>query len=135
MTSERQDMSLKHMAEGISWAWNGVVLLVRTQRTARIHLFFTFLICGLAAVLRLPADEWKWLILAMAMVWTAEAVNTAIELLSDIVCPAYHTGIKKTKDVAAAAVFLAVIGAIAIGVLVLVPPLWNLVFGGSGSRP
>jgi diacylglycerol kinase (ATP) len=59
----------------------------------------------------------------MTAVWVAEALNTAIEFLSDVVSPDYHPLIKNAKDIAAAAVLITVIGAIAIGSLTLGPYL------------
>jgi diacylglycerol kinase (ATP) len=124
MTGPVPDMSLRRVLRGIGCSLTGVAVMLRTQRSARIHLLFTILVCGLAAVLRLPIRDWCWLLLAISMVWSAEAANTAIEFLADVVCPHYHDGIRNTKDVAAAAVFFVVIGAVAIGFLVLAPPLW-----------
>ena len=64
--------------------------------------------------------------LAMVAVWTAEAFNTSIEFLSDVVSPDYHPLIEKAKDVAAAAVLTTVIGSIAIGLLTLGPYIVKL---------
>jgi diacylglycerol kinase (ATP) len=58
-------------------------------------------------------------------VWTAEALNTAIELLTDLASPEYHPLAGKAKDVAAGAVLIAAIGAIAIGFLVFGPHLYD----------
>ena len=125
MTDTAPDMSFHRLVRGFACAFAGVAVLIRTQRSARIHLLFTLLILGLAALLRLAVQDWCWLILAIAMVWFAEAINTAVEFLSDVVCPQYHDGIRNVKDVAAAAVFFAVIGAVTIGLLILAPPLWR----------
>lgn len=129
MTDSAPDMSLRRLARGFACAFAGVAVLVRTQRSARIHLFFTLLILGIGAWLRLPGGDWCWLILAIAMVWFAEAINTSVEFLSDVICPGFHPAIKHVKDMAAAAVLFAVIGAIAIGALVLGPPLWARLSG------
>jgi diacylglycerol kinase (ATP) len=129
------DMSFMRVIRGIGYSFAGVAVLIRTQRSARIHLIFTILVFVLAASLRLPAGDWCWLLLAMAMVWTAESANTAIEFLSDIVNPNYHEGIKHTKDVAAAAVFFAVAGAITIGFIVFAPPLWARLAALIGRTP
>jgi diacylglycerol kinase (ATP) len=59
----------------------------------------------------------------MVAVWTAEALNTAFELLCDVASPEFHPLVEKAKDVAAGAVLIAAIGAAAVGLLVLGPPL------------
>lgn len=65
--------------------------------------------------------EWLAVILCFALVIGLEAVNTALEYLTDLVSPDYHPLAGKTKDVAAAAVLIAALGAVAVGLLVFVP--------------
>ena len=53
--------------------------------------------------LDLSPGDWCWLVGAAAMVWTAEAMNTAVELLGDVACGgAPHPVVGRAKDVAAA---------------------------------
>lgn len=126
----KTESPLTHISKAFVYAGAGIRVMYRTQISFRIQLAFTvaMIIAGLA--LRLPASDWCWLILAMALVWSAEALNTAVEFLADVVCPDLHPAIKQVKDVAAAAVLFTVIGAIAIGALVLGPPLWARLSGG-----
>lgn len=72
-------------------------------------------------------NDWRWLVLAMAMVWLAEAFNTAIEELCDRIEPGFDLVIGRIKDIAAGAVLIASLAAALIGVLTLGPPLWVLV--------
>jgi diacylglycerol kinase (ATP) len=127
MLDPNPDMSLMRVVRGVGYAVAGVGILIRTQRSARIHLLSTVCVTAAGVWLRLSVSDWCWLVLSMAMVWFSEAINTAIEFLSDVVCPSYSLDIKHVKDIAAAAVFFAVTGAIIIGVLVLGPPLWKLI--------
>ena len=62
-----------------------------------------------------------WIIVAITLVWCAEAFNTALEQLADALHPENHPGIGRAKDVAAAAVLIAAVGAAVIGMLVFVP--------------
>ena len=130
MNSDDPDMSFMRVIRGFGYAFSGVYTLFRTQRSARIHGIATLILVGLGLWLRLPLQSWCWLTVAVAMVWTAEAFNTAIEFLSDVVSPGFHPGIKKVKDISSAAVFMSVIGALTIGALVLVPPLLKRLTGG-----
>jgi diacylglycerol kinase (ATP) len=75
----------------------------------------------------MSAGEWRWLFLAMALVWLAEAFNTAIEKLCDRIEPGFDPAIGRIKDVSAGAVLIASFAAALIGVLTLAPPLWALV--------
>ena len=63
----------------------------------------------------------------IAMVWAAEAVNTAIELLGDATSADPHPMIGRAKDAGAGAVLIAAIAAAAVGLIVLGPPLLSLV--------
>jgi diacylglycerol kinase (ATP) len=130
MTPPNQDHSSHSVWRSFGHAFAGAAVLFRTQRSVRIQAAVAALMIAAGLLLGLPASSWCWLILAITMVFSAEAFNTAIEFLSDVVCSDFSPAIKKVKDVASAAVLLAVIGAVAIGVLVLGPPLWNRLCGG-----
>ena len=67
--------------------------------------------------------EWALLVLASALVLSAEAMNTAVEKLADRVSPERHPLVRDAKDVAAAAVLISAIGAAVLGALVFVPAL------------
>jgi diacylglycerol kinase (ATP) len=108
------------------YAFRGVGTMVRGQRNAWIHALATALVVAAGFVLRVSADDWKWLVLALVSVWGAEALNTALELLADAAKPEFHPLVKKAKDVAAGAVLIAALGAAAIGALVFGPPLLAL---------
>ena len=105
-------------------ATRGVATLVATQPNARIHLAMTAAIGILGSFLDLSPGDWCWLVSAAAMVWTAEAMNTAVELLGDVACGGEpHPIVGRAKDVAAAGVLLAAMGAALIGVIILLPPV------------
>ena len=114
---------LSKRVRSFSFALAGVSHLVRTQPNAWIHLAATLAVLLLATCLRVTAADWCWLIAAMAGVWMAEALNTAVELLADAACPEHHPLIGRAKDVAAGGVLLAAVGAAGIGVLVFGPAI------------
>lgn len=99
-------------------AGRGVVFLVRDQCHARIHLLATLIVIGLGLWLGLPYSDWLALILAIGLVWVAEAINSAIEATVDLASPDRHPLAGKAKDIAAGGVLLAAICAAVIGVLV-----------------
>jgi diacylglycerol kinase (ATP) len=78
---------------------------------------------SLAAVTGLNGTEWALLIFAMAGVWSAEAMNTGFEFLCNVASPEPHPLVRQAKDVAAAAVLLAAIAAMAVGLIVFLPHL------------
>ena len=111
-------------------AGRGIVLLVRTQPNARIHLLATVLVIAAGIGFRIPSGEWCLLALAMAMVWAAEGANAAIEHLADRISREHDDLIGRAKDIAAGAVLLAAIAAAAVGFFILGPRLWILLRGG-----
>ncbi len=104
-------------------ALQGMTQLVRTQPNARVHVLATALVCAAGVYFGLGRMEWLWIIVAIVLVWSAEAFNTALEELADAVHPEQHAGIGRAKDAAAAAVLIAALGAAIIGVLVFLPHL------------
>jgi len=73
--------------------------------------------------LKLKMEEWRWVILALALVWSAEALNTAIERLSDAVSVEMNDRLRYAKDTAAWGVFVAIIAAALIVLTIFVPRL------------
>jgi diacylglycerol kinase (ATP) len=104
-----------------AFAFRGLGIMLRGQKNAWIHAAATAIVCAAGALLRIGRGEWCWIILAVTGVWTAEALNTALELLTDVASPEFHPLAGKAKDVAAGAVLLTAIGAVAIGLVVLGP--------------
>ena len=106
-------------------AFAGWWFVIRTQRNAWIHALATFCVFSLGFWLKLELRDWAILILTIAMVWTAEFLNTALEAVVDLASPQQHPLAKVGKDVGAAAVLIAALSSIVIGGLILGPPLWS----------
>ena len=106
-------------------AFTGWWYVIRTQRNAWIHALATFCVFSLGFWLKLELRDWAVLILTIAMVWTAEFLNTALEAVVDLASPQRHPLAKVGKDVGAAAVLITALSAIVIGGLILGPPLWS----------
>jgi len=119
--------SIVDRIRSIRYAVEGFWLMLRTQHNAWVHLAATILVILLGLFLGLPTDAWLALILAIAAVWIAEALNTAFELLCDVAQPDFHPKVKAAKDVAAAAVLLSAIAAVAVGTIVFLPPIVRLI--------
>ncbi|MGP1679831.1 MAG: diacylglycerol kinase family protein [Burkholderiales bacterium] len=107
-------------------AFRGLKLLLQTQPNARIHAVATVLVVAAGALLRIAPAEWALIVLAIACVWVAEALNTSIEFLVDLVSPDPHPLAGKAKDVAAGAVLVAAIGSAIIGGFVFGPHILRM---------
>ena len=109
------------------FAFEGFAFMLRTQHNAWVHLGATIAIVALGFALQVSADAWRWLIAAMALVWVAEAMNTAFEHLCDVVSPQFHESVKRSKDIAAAAVLVCVIAASLLGAITFAPYVLALI--------
>lgn len=112
-------------------AFRGWGHVLKTQQNAWIHSLIATLVLVMGLWLRVSTTEWAILILTIAMVFTAEFINTAIEAIVDLASPHHHPLAKVGKDVGAGAVLVAALAAIVVGLLILGPPLWsriNLLF-------
>ena len=108
-------------------AIHGMALMLRSQHNAWLHAFASACVLIVGALFRLTDPEWCWIILAIMAVWTAEALNTALEFLADAAKPEFHPLVKNAKDVAAGGVLISAIGSVAIGLLVLGPHLIDFI--------
>ncbi len=105
-------------------AFHGWGHVLKTQHNAWIHAIVALLVFSVAFWLKLSTQDWAILILTVTMVFTAEFINTAIEAVVDLASPSHHPLAKVGKDVGAAAVLIAALAAVLIGLLILGPPLW-----------
>jgi len=118
--------SLRRRITSFRYALAGIRQMVETQHNAWIHLAATLLVLVAGGLLHLSRSEWIAVIVAMALVWSAEAVNTAFEFLCDVTSPEFHPLVEKAKNIAAAAVLICAIGAACIGLLIFLPHLLAL---------
>jgi diacylglycerol kinase (ATP) len=124
----------KSRARSFRFAFSGWWYVIRTQRNAWIHAVVSVLVILLCTWLRLSPHDWAVIILAIAMVWTSEFINTALEAVVDLASPHQHYLARVGKDVGAAAVLIASTSSIVIGLLIIGPPLWEKVAGLLGFR-
>lgn len=111
-------------AAAFRYAFHGWFYVLRTQRNAWIHTVVAIAVLIVGIWLTLPARDWAVLVLTVAMVFAAEFMNTAIEAVVDLASPEIHPLAKIGKDVGAAAVLVAAIASVLVGLLILGPPLW-----------
>jgi diacylglycerol kinase len=120
---EPQSLTFTGRLRSVNCAIHGILIMLKSQHNAWIHAAATVAVIVFGFTVGLTAAEWCWIVLAIVSVWTAEALNTAFEFLTDVASPAFHPIAGKAKDVAAGAVLLAACGAAAIGLLVFGPYL------------
>lgn len=114
-------MSVRKRIISFRYAFQGLSDLFRSQPNARIHLLAAAVVVAFGYWFRISRMEWVALTICITLVLVLEAVNTALEYLTDLVSPEFHPLAGKAKDVAAAAVLLAAMGALIVGLLIYIP--------------
>jgi diacylglycerol kinase (ATP) len=123
LNGQNSSFTIRGRVQSFRYAWYGLGLMLRSQHNAWLHAFASLCIVGAGLMFRLTAGEWCWIILAIMAVWTAEALNTALEFLADAATREFHPLVKCAKDVAAGGVLISALGSVVIGLLILGPHL------------
>ena len=118
-------LTLSGRIQSFRYAARGVRLMLRSQHNAWLHAVASCFVLIVGGLFMLTDAEWCWIVLAIMAVWTAEALNTALEFLADVASPEFHPLVGKAKDVAAGGVLIAAGGSVIIALLVLGPHLLN----------
>lgn len=114
---------LRARLQSFGYAIEGLSFLIATQPHARIHAVSTLGVALLGMFLGVDRTEALWLGVAIALVWFAEALNTAVEHLCDVVSPEPNASVKRAKDIAAGAVLVVAIFSVFAGTLIFWPYL------------
>lgn len=123
---KNEGFTLRKRLRSFKFAGNGIRLLIAHEHNAWIHCFAAVCVTIAGWSIGLSSIEWIAIVFAIAMVLAAEAVNSSIEALADLVSPGYNEAIKRTKDLAAGAVLILAIGAAIIGFIIFVPKILAL---------
>jgi diacylglycerol kinase (ATP) len=108
-------------------ALRGALRMLRCQHNAWIHAAATVVVVGAGFWFQVSRADWCWIVLAISIVWTAEALNTAFEFLADAASPDFHPLVRDAKDVAAGAVLITAVAAFLIGAIIFWPYLQKLI--------
>jgi len=118
---------MKKFVRGFGFAFKGLHYAFTTQVNFRVHLFAALVAIAAGFYLRIDAGEWKWVLLCIAMVLLTELLNTAVEMLTDLVSPGYNKLAGHVKDVSAAAVLIVAVFAAATGFIIFLPKVLLLI--------
>jgi diacylglycerol kinase (ATP) len=124
--SATESFSFRKRGMSFKFAFQGIRQFFIHTHNAWIHLTATVGVAIAGFYFDLSTPEWLFLIVAMGMVWTAEAINTAIEFLVNLASPGYNKLAGTIKDIAAGAVLLAAVFAAIIGLIIFIPHILKL---------
>ena len=113
----------KKFIKSFKYARAGAEHALRTQRNLWIHFFIGLAVLALAVWLKVSLVELAILVVTIFGVIATEMLNTSVEELVNILSPEHRVAAALAKNVAAAAVLLASVGAIVVGLLIFLPRL------------
>lgn len=116
--------SIKARIKSFKFALRGLKTLIIEEHNSRIHLFFTLLVLGFGLFFNISAGEWLIIILTISSVFICELINSALESLCDLHTSEYHPLIEKVKDYSSAAVLVAAIASISVGLIIFIPKIF-----------
>lgn len=119
-------INIRKTLRSFRFAGRGVIDLFRYENNAKVHLLVAIVVIVVGSWLQFSVTEWAIILTQIGLVWAAEAVNTAIEKLCDVVSPGHNPTIGTVKDLAAGAVLIVSIVAVIVGVLLIGSKLISL---------
>ena len=116
---------IKKRIQSFAYAFCGLRILFKETPNALTHLIAAFIAISLGFICHISHHEWLAIIIVIGAVFSMEAINTALERLSDYSCgKENHPAIKKVKDLSAAAVLIAALAALAVGIIIYLPKIF-----------
>jgi diacylglycerol kinase len=128
MTAPHPHLTFGGKAKALRYAWQGLAYMFRTQPNSWIQGAIWVVVTIVGLWFGLTGGEWCAAVLAMALVWITEALNTAIEDVVDLASPERHVLAGRAKDVGAASVLVATVAAGIVGLVIFGPRFWILLF-------
>ena len=110
-------------------AWEGLWFVFKTERNMKLHCLMAAMAIFCSLAFKINEIEFIFVIFSIALVFIAEAANTAFELLLDFVHgDKFHPDVKLLKDILASAVFIAALNAFVIGLIIFTPRIIHGVY-------
>ncbi len=106
-------------------AGRGLASVVQTEPNFRVHLGIFVVVIVAGFVFRINLMEWLAIVMVAGLVIVAEVLNTALEYLADATHPEVDPGIGRAKDAGAGAVLVASVVAVAVGLVIFLPKVWQ----------
>lgn len=111
--------------KSFGYAFKGIAIFIRKEPNAWIHCSAVVFVTIMGIICDITPIEWCIVCLCYGLVLGAEAFNSAIERLVDLVSPEYHPIAGKVKDIAAGAVLICAISVAIVGLIIFIPYLFG----------
>ncbi len=113
---------IRSLGKSFSHAFSGVRYVLLSERNFRIHICMMMYVLAFSFIGKVGADRFSLFLICFAAVLSAEMMNTAVELLCDLVADSYKTIVKAVKDVAAGAVLVCALFSAIAGLITFLSP-------------
>ena len=113
----------KKFIKSLNYAKIGAQHALLTQRNIWIHLSIGVLVIAAAVWLKISLAQTAILVLTITFVVVLEMLNTALEEIVNLLKPEKHPLAALAKNIAAAAVLTAAVGAAIVGLLIFIPKI------------
>jgi undecaprenol kinase len=118
-------MKNRPLHERLIFALNGLGAAWRREHSFRVQTVVAILAIVVLIVLHPPVIWWAFVAVMISLVLAVELMNSGLEALADLLRPGRDPEIRIIKDMAAAGVLLASIGALAVGGMLLLAMVWR----------
>ena len=126
MTPEPFEKSRRSWPRKFAVAFRGLAVAVRGQSSFAVHALVSLVVIAAAAWFRVSPTEWCLLALCIAVVWSVELMNTALETIALAIDTRYEERLRDALDIASGAVLFAAFGAVVVGLMIFVPHVARL---------
>ena len=124
---QSKDGFLLGRLKAFTYAFKGLKIVFTSEDSFKAQFIIGLFVILLGFVFNISAIEWMFQIFSIGLVLVAEALNTAIEKITDFIYPNYHKKIGIIKDIGAGAALIAAIIAVIIGCIIYIPKITILI--------
>lgn len=114
-------MQKKNFIRSLGFAGKGLRYFFKQELHAMYHSIAAIAVVAAGSIFDVSRTDWAILIIAIALVFTSEIINTTIEKFMDLLHPQHHPKAGLVKDLAAGMVLFCSFIAIILGIIVFYP--------------
>jgi len=121
---KNNDSFLINRIKGMGYALKGAWYLIKNEASVQVQVSIAIIVTIAGFYFQISSTEWMIQVLTIAVVLSAEGLNSAIEEIADFIHPNQHPKIGYLKDIAAGAVFFTAIAALIIACIIYLPKIF-----------
>jgi diacylglycerol kinase len=118
-------LKLKRLIKSFTYAFRGFKKTFQEEQNLKIQSLAAIIVIVAGFYFQISKTEWLFLIFVIGLVMLMELANSAVERVADMLKPRIHSYVMDIKDIMAAAVMLASLVAVIIGVIIFWPHFFN----------